>query len=66
MAKITLADLRQSRNVTQAQLARQTNIDRITISRYENGHVDMSLTNAKKIADALNCTVDDLLKKEDE
>lgn len=55
--------LRKQRGLTQAELAKLANIAHISVSRYEAGE-NPSLANAKKLADALNVTIDELLKKE--
>lgn len=64
--KSTIADMRKARNISQQGLSEATGIHRVTIARYEAGKVKPTLPQAKKIADALDCTVDELLKKEEE
>ena len=59
-----LKELRESRNMTQFELADKAGINRVTVARYEIGDIGMSLVNATKIADALGCKVDDLIKEE--
>lgn len=54
---------REKRGLTQDALAAATGISRVSIARYELGVVMPSLENAHKIASALGCTVDDLLKE---
>ena len=63
--KSTIADMRKARNLSQKGLSEATGIHRVTIARYEAGKIEPSLPKAKKIADALGCTVDELLKKEE-
>lgn len=50
------------RNLTQEELAEQTELDRKTISRLENGLYSPSLDNIWAIAYALEVTPEDLLK----
>jgi transcriptional regulator with XRE-family HTH domain len=50
------------RNLTQEELAEQTELDRKTISRLENGLYSASLDNIWAIAFALDITPEDLLK----
>lgn len=46
-------------------LAEVTGIHRVTIARYETTNAGMTVENAKKIAAALGCTIDELLRKEE-
>lgn len=46
--------LRQRRNFTQAELARQAGVSQSTIAQIESGRKDPSLSTVKKIADALD------------
>ena len=59
-----LAGLRKVRGLSQGELAKASGIHRVTIAKYES--MDMgknaSLKNAAKLADALGCTVDDLIR----
>lgn len=50
--------------MTQQQLADKLNIDRSTISKWENGEFLPSTPNLIKLAQIYNCTVDDLLRQE--
>lgn len=45
----------------QDEVARKTGIARTTLSRYTNGRAVPTLYNAQKLAEVLNCTVNDLL-----
>lgn len=51
---------RKERGITQADLSARTGISENMIGHYENNRRTMSLLNAKKIADALNCQIEDL------
>ena len=48
----------------QRDLGAICDMDSTHISRIENGHVDPTLTTAKKIADALEVTVEELFQLE--
>ena len=56
-----LKDIRKSRGMTQAELAEATGIHRVTIAKYEAGCFGATLTNAEKLANALDCTIEDLI-----
>ena len=56
--------LRESKGLTQVQLSEQTGINRVTIARYETSDSGMTIDSAKRLAEALGCTVDELLKPE--
>jgi transcriptional regulator with XRE-family HTH domain len=58
-----LRHLRVSRGWTQAKLARKAGIAAIVVSHYETGAKQFpSAATLVKLADALECTVDDLLR----
>lgn len=48
--------------MTQRELAQAANISTLSVIRYESGERTPTLDIASKIAKALNCTVDELLK----
>lgn len=56
--------IRKRLNMTQEQLSERTGISQTNMSRYESGERKLTLENAAKIANALGCTVDELLKKQ--
>jgi transcriptional regulator with XRE-family HTH domain len=58
--KNNLRTIRKSKNLTQYELADLTGIGRVNITRYELGTSNVPMKNAIKIADALDCTLDDL------
>lgn len=60
-----LKEMRIAAGLTQGQLAEYLHIDKTLLSRIETGERPLNLAYAKKIADLLNCSVDDLLSKED-
>lgn len=50
--------------MTQRELAQAANISTLSVIRYEAGERTPNLATALKIAQALNCTVDELLKEQ--
>lgn len=56
--------LRKRRFMTLEQLAAKSGVGRVNINRYELGTVEPGLHNAIKIARALGCTAEDLIKDE--
>lgn len=58
-----LYDLRRMKRMTQKELASKTDLTEKTIANYEDGVVNLrnaKYENVKKIADALDVTVDDI------
>lgn len=57
-----LRKIRESRDMTQGELAEKSGISRITICRIENGtQKDLMVGNLNKLAIALDCNVSDLI-----
>lgn len=56
-----LSYLRKKKNLSQAELARRSGVERSTIHNIEKGNINPSLPLAAKIAFVLNCSVDDLI-----
>ena len=56
-----LKRLRKAKKVTQEKLAEMTGINRARLSMYEKGHQSPSVKTAYKIAQALECTIDELV-----
>lgn len=54
--------MRKQRRMTQTELAIAVGVTQPSISDYESGKKRPTIDTAKKLADALGCTVDDLLK----
>jgi DNA-binding XRE family transcriptional regulator len=57
--------MRRAKGMTQNDLAEITGVNRVLIANYESKGKGMTLTTAMKLADALNCTVNDLFGKEE-
>lgn len=60
----TIRTLREAKEMTQADLASAIGVTQTTIARYESGERTPGIFVAQKIARALNCTLDDLLRPE--
>ena len=56
-----LKRVRKARKVTQELLSKMTGVSRARISLYEKGHQSPSVKTAYKIAQALECTIDELV-----
>ena len=54
--------LRKAKKISQADLAKEAGVSREIIGRYERNEVSPSVDVAKKIADALDVTLDYLVK----
>lgn len=59
-----LRKIRKLRMITQAELATMIGITQAMVSHYETGRRVPDLETAAKIANALGCKVDDLIKEE--
>ena len=59
-----LKRIRQSRNMTQRELARETGIKPTTLNNYETGRRFPNEEKLVNLANALDCTVDELLRGE--
>lgn len=55
---------RRKANMSQQELALASGVSRISIARYESGERIPDIVTAAKIAAALGCKVDDLIKEE--
>lgn len=61
---MNLKRLRMSRNLTQEALAEKLQVKRTTVTMWEKGHSAPSVQTLKKIAQLLDCTVDELVKED--
>lgn len=59
---LRLAEVRKAAKVTQEELAKRLGINRATLSKYENGTINLNLSQLQKIADALGCSKWDLVE----
>ena len=53
--------MRKSKGMTQVELAKKLNIKSNTLCQYEHGKRSPSIPTLKKIADVLNCKIEDLI-----
>ena len=63
---IDIEQRRKEKNLTQQQLADLCGSKQNNISRYEKGHRTPSLRDAAALAKALDCSIDDLFKEDEE
>ena len=56
--------LRKQKGWTQDMLAEISGVNRVLIANYESKGAGMTMKTAAKLADALGCTVYDLIKEE--
>lgn len=64
--KNKIKERRLALNLTQRELETLTGIFDSSLSDYENGKHYPTVENARKLADALQCTIDELYPKENE
>ena len=57
-----LRTLRKTNGLTQVRLAEMANVSRSVIARYETGRTELSTKNLSKIASALDCSMEEILK----
>ena len=60
---MNLKAFRMSKNLTQLEFAKLLNVKRTTVSMWENNKSLPNIDTLKKIAQLLDCTVDDLIKE---
>lgn len=58
-----LKELRQSKKLTQIEIATELEVSRTTVSMWESGSALPRADKLIKLADILGCTVDELLKE---
>ena len=56
--------IRQQRGISQQELADKLNLDRSTISRWENDEMDITVGNAIQLADYFNIPLEDFTSKD--
>lgn len=62
---IALRKNREKLKLTQEHLAQYCGVDRATVSKWETGEYMPRADKLPKLAKLLNCTVDDLLRKDE-
>lgn len=60
-----ISAIRNSKKMTQQQLADKLRIRQQQVSRWEEGAFIPNAKNLKKLSAALNCSIDDLLRSDD-
>lgn len=53
--------LRKAKGWTQEQLAKELNINRATLSKYENGQIEPSISMLRKICNTIDCNLTDIM-----
>ena len=61
-----MKEIRKAQNLSQTYIGNLCGVTKSTISQYENGKREPDITTLKKIAAALNCTVDYLLGNDEQ
>ena len=61
---MNLREIRKEKGLTQNELSNRTGVNQNNISRYETGAREPRLKDAKALAVALGCTVDELIGDE--
>ena len=61
-----LKKLRLERGITQSELASMLGLTQSNVSRIENDEVQMTLKTALTITQKINCTIDELIGKEED
>ena len=56
--------LRKASGLTQVRLAQKAHVARSVIARHETGRTELSTKNLMKIADALGCGMEEIVKGE--
>lgn len=56
-----LKEMRIKKKMTLEELSRASGVSRVSINRYELGERSPNVYIAKKLADALDCTIEDLI-----
>ena len=62
--KIKIWEIRTQRNISLKKLSMKTGISKSALNRYENEKREISIQKLEKIAEALNCTINDLFESE--
>lgn len=61
MGKNYIKQMRKKKNMTQEELAKKIGVKRSVVSKYETGNVEPTVSQIRKIANALECSVYDLI-----
>ena len=58
---MTIKDIRKSKKIGQVELARVLNVTQATISLYENGLRQPDISLIPKLAEILQCSIEDIV-----
>lgn len=61
---MNIKERREALHISQAELAKMVGVEPSTMCLYESGKRSPKISMAFKIAEALGCTVDELIKKQ--
>ena len=61
-----IKEYRETKKMTQNELAELLEVSTATISKYETGALEPSIESIKRLADIFNITIDELIKDEEE
>ena len=61
-----IREIRESRNLTQDQLAELASLNRVTVAKYEAGRIEPGANSLARIADALEVSTDVLLGRSED
>lgn len=64
MREISIKAMRQARGLAQWQLAEMLGVKQESVAQWETGKTSPKFSRLADIANALNCTVDDLVKQD--
>lgn len=62
--ELRLREIRKSRNMTQTQLGKEVGVSMRVVSGWERNETDISLIDAARVADVLECTLDELVGRD--
>lgn len=60
-----LKAIREARHMTQDELSKASGVHRVAIAKHEVMDIGMTVETAIKLADALKCTVDELIGRKE-
>lgn len=58
---MNLKNIRKKKQITQLKLANSLDVDQSTVSKWEKGKSLPNLTTTKKLAEVLDCKIEDLI-----
>lgn len=60
---MNLKNIRLEKNMSQEQLAKEINVDRSTVTKWETGEAMPRANKLVKLSQIFNCSIDELLKE---